>query len=189
MKILGIGGIGGDAATVILNDGVVTAAIEESKLSRGQKHSGLPAASIAACLRLSHLTPDQIDYVTLVRPRNVESRMHLTLRDHFPQSRMALVEHHTAHAASAFFASPFSDATVLTLDRAGDLRCGARWKGKGRHLTLESEFFYPDSLGDLYGRVTELLGFHAQADEHKVQWMGASGDDRFVPLFREIIGG
>ena len=106
----------------------------------------------------------------------------------FPQSRIALVEHHTAHAASAFFASPFAEATVLTLDRAGDLRCGARWHGEGRHLTLESEFFYPDSFGDLYGRVTELLGFHARGDEHKVQWMGASGDDRFVPLFREIIG-
>ena len=188
MKILGIGGIGGDAAAVVLDNGAVTAAIEESKLSRGHKHSGLPMASISACLRLSHLSPEQIDYVALVRPRTADSRLHLTLRDHFPQSRLALVEHHTAHAASAFFASPYADATVLSLDRTGDLRCGAKWHGDGRHLTLESEFFSPDSLGDLYGRVTELLGFHARADEHKVQWMGASGDNRFVALFREIIG-
>ena len=188
MKILGIGGIGSDAAAVILNDGVITAAIEESKLSRGHKHGGLPQASIAACLRLSKLKSEQIDYVALVRPRAADSRMHLSLRDQFPQSRIALVEHHTAHAASAFFASPFPEATVLTLDRAGDLRCGARWRGEGRHLTLESEFFYPDSLGDLYGRVTELLGFHAQVDEHKVQWMSPAGDNRFVALFREIIG-
>ena len=188
MKILGIGGIGGDAASVILNDGVVTAAIEESKLDRGHKHGGLPMASIAACLRLSHLKADQIDYVALVRPRNPDARMHFTLRDHFPHSRLALVEHHTAHAASAFFASPFREATVLTLDRTGDLRAGARWRGDGRRLALESEFFYPDSFGDLYGRVTELLGFRARADEHKVQWMGASGDDRFVELFGEIIG-
>ena len=158
MKILGIGGIGGDAASVVLKDGVVTAAVEESKLARGSHHGRLPMASIAACLRLSHLTADQIDYVALVRPRDADARIHLTLRDHFPQSRIALVEHHTAHAASAFFASPFRDAAVLTLDRAGDLRCGARWQGSGKHLTLESEFFYPDSLGDLYGRVTELLG-------------------------------
>ena len=188
MKILGIGGIGGDAAAAILNDGVVTAAIEESKLARGHQHSRLPMASIAACLRLSRLTPDEIDYVALVRPREADARMHFTIRDHFPHSRIALVEHHTAHAASAFFASPFADATVLTFDRAGDLRCGARWHGARKHLTLESEFFYPDSFGDLYGRVTELLGFRARVDEHKVQWMGASGDDRFVPLFREMIG-
>jgi carbamoyltransferase len=188
MKILGIGGIGGDAASVILNDGVVTAAIEESKLARGQKYSGLPMESVAACLRLSRLKPEQIDYVALVRPRAADARLHLSLRDHFPQSRIALVEHHTAHAASAFFASPFSQATVVTLDRAGDLRCGARWHGDGRHLRLQSEFFYPDSLGDLYGRVTELLGFHSRADEHKVQWLGAGGDNRFVELFRQVIG-
>ncbi len=184
MKILGIGGIGGDAASVVLSDGVITAAIEESKLSRGHRHGGLPMSSIAECLRLSNLTPNQIDYVALVRPRAAEARMHLTIRDYFPCSRLTLVEHHSAHAASAFFASPFSEATVLTLDRAGDLRCGARWHGEGKHLTLESEFFYPDSLGDLYGRVTELLGFRARSDEHKVQWMGASGDDRFVGSVR-----
>jgi carbamoyltransferase len=188
MKILGLGGIGGDAACVVLDDGNITAAVEESKLARGHQHGRLPMASIAACLRLSHLTADQIDCVALVRPRDADSRIHLTLRDHFPHGRIALVEHHTAHAASAFFASPFADATVLTLDRAGDLRCGARWQGSERHLTLESEFFYPDSLGDLYGRVTELLGFKARAEEHKVQWMGATGDDRLVPLFRDIIG-
>ncbi|HEY3836785.1 MAG TPA: carbamoyltransferase C-terminal domain-containing protein [Bryobacteraceae bacterium] len=187
MKILGIGGIGGDAAAVALNDGVVTAAIEESKLVRGQNHGGLPMEAIGACLRLSRLKAEQIDSVALVRP-GAAAGIHLALRNHFPQSRIALVEHHTAHAASAFFASPFSDATVVTLDRAGDLRCGARWRGEGRHLTLESEFFYPDSLGDLYGRVTELLGFRSQADEHKVQWMGAAGDGQFVDLFREVIG-
>jgi carbamoyltransferase len=188
MRILGLGGIGGDAACVVLDDGNVTAAVEESKLARGQQHGRLPMASIATCLRLAHLTADQIDYVALVRPREAASGIHLAIRDQFPHSRIALVEHHFAHAASAFFASPFTEATVLTLDRVGDLRCGARWLGSHRHLTLEGEFFYPDSLGDLYGRVTELLGFKAQADEHKVQWMGAPVDDRFVPLFRDIIG-
>ncbi len=162
MKILGIGGIGGDAAAVVLDDGTVTSAVEESKLARGHHQGRLPMASIAECLRLSKLTPDQIDYVALVRPREADARIHLTIRDHFPHSRIALVEHHTAHAASAFFASPFADATILTLDRAGDLRCGAKWHGSGQHLTLESEFFYPDSFGDLYGRVTEFLGYKAR---------------------------
>jgi carbamoyltransferase len=187
MNILGIGGVGGDAAAVVVKDGVVTAALEESKLIRGHKHRGLPMEAITMCLKLSHLTAGEIDYVALVRPRTADFRMHLTIRDHFPHSRMALVEHHTAHAASAFYASPFESATVLTLDRAGDLRCGAKWSGKGRHLNLDSEFFFPDSFGDLYGRVTELLGFNSGSEEHKVQWMGVSGDDRFVPLFRDIL--
>jgi carbamoyltransferase len=90
-----------------------------------------------------------------------EEDVHLQLRSRFPASRMALVDHQVAHAASAYYASGFDEATVLTLDRRGDFRCGARWLGSGNQLTLEKELYFPDSLGDLYGRVTELLGFTA----------------------------
>jgi carbamoyltransferase len=93
------------------------------------------------------------------------------LRARFPNSRIVVVEHHTAHAASAYYPSPFEEATVLTLDRAGDFRCGTRWHAAGTQLSLERELYYPDSLGDLYGRVTELLGFRANLEEHKVQWL------------------
>ena len=92
-----------------------------------------------------------------------------------------------AHAASAFFASPFEQATVLTLDHAGDFRCGARWQASGGQIDLDKEWYYPDSLGRLYGAVTELLGFRARADEHKVQWLSASGDERYAPAFRAIV--
>jgi carbamoyltransferase len=98
-----------------------------------------------------------------------------------------VVEHHVAHAASAYFASPFEEATVLTLDHAGDFRCGARWHASGNQMQLEKEWYYPDSLGRLYRAVTTLLGYRAGADEHRVQWLSTSGDDRFVPLFREIV--
>jgi len=97
------------------------------------------------------------------------------------------VEHHQAHAASAFFASPFEEATVLTLDHAGDFRCGARWQPKDKQIQAEREWYYPDSLGRLYGAVTQLLGYRAGAEEHKVQWQSASGDERYAPLFREVL--
>jgi len=131
-----------------------------------------------------------VDCVALVRPFTTghESALHLALRKQFPSSRLALIEHHTAHAASAYFASPFQEATVLTLDRMGDFRCGARWQGEGNELRLEKEIYYPDSLGDLYGRITELLGFRANADEHKVQWLSTAGDpQKFMRLFEEIV--
>jgi carbamoyltransferase len=98
-----------------------------------------------------------------------------------------VVEHHLAHAASAYFASPFEEATVLTLDRGGDFRCGSRWRAHGSRMSLEQEYYAPDSPGGLYGRVTELLGFEANADEHKVQWMSVNGDDRYKDLFLEIL--
>ena len=119
-----------------------------------------------------------MDCVALVRPfaSGPETLMHLELRDTFPRQRIVLVEHHAAHAASAYFASPFDEATVLTLDRARRFPLRrALAAPSGSALTLEKELYYPDSLGDLYGRVTELLGFEPNADEHKVQWLSTSG--------------
>ena len=77
---------------------------------------------------------------------------------------------------------------MLTLNRGGDLRCGARWLGSASGLAIDAEFYYPDSLADLYTRVTELLGFSPDGDEHKTQWLSAGGDDSFVPLFDAIVG-
>src|SRR6204780_1504826 len=189
MIVIGLGGLLDEAACALLKNGQVLAAVEEAKLTRGQRPGGLPRAAIEECLRLSGATRDQVDLVALVRPiaRGPEAELHLALRDQFPNSEVVVVEHPLAHAASAFFASPFEDATVLTLDHAGDFRCGARWKAAGGQIELEKEWYYPDSLGRLYGAVTELLGFRARADEHKVQWLSASGDDRFGPVFRAMV--
>src|SRR5438309_1226162 len=189
MLILGIGGILGDAASAIVKDGQLVAAVEEVKVSRQYRLGALPEWSIASCLSMAHAKPEDVDSVAIVRPLSTgpETGLHLQLRARFPNSRIVLVDHHTAHAASAFYASPFSEATVLTLDRSGDFRCGARWKASGVQLVLEKEIYYPDSLGDLYGRVTELLGFKANADEHKVQWLSVNGDDRFRALFTEML--
>ena len=193
MIILGIGGILTDAASAILIDGRLVAAVEESKLvRRGRTQGGqLPDESIAMCLELASVRPDQVDCVAVVRPipASQEGGLHLNLRARFPQSRMALIDHHRAHAASAFYASPFDEATVLVIDRHGDFRCGSRWHAAdGQLLRLEKELYSPDSLGELYGRVTELLGFNAHADEHKVQWLSAGSTEPYCDIFLEIMG-
>jgi carbamoyltransferase len=189
MVILGLGGLLRDSACAVLKDGELRAAIEEAKLTRNLAPGSVPRAAIEECLRIAGATREEVDCVAIARPfaRGPESMFHLALRDEFPNSEIVVVEHHSAHAASAFFASPFEHATVLTLDHTGDFRCGARWKASGSELHLEKEWYYPDSLGRLYRAVTELLGFRAGADEHKVQWLSASGDPRFAPLFGEIL--
>lgn len=189
MIIFGIGGILHDAACAILIDGDLSAAVEQRKIARRHRPGELPEESIATCLRLAGVEPDQVDCVAMVRPlaARPEAPLHMELRARFPNSHLVLVEHQAAHAASAFYASPFEEATVLTLDRSGDFRCGARWHGSGNHLRMNKELYYPDSLGDLYGRVTTLLGFRPRADEHKVQWLSASGDGRFRNLFLDIL--
>jgi carbamoyltransferase len=191
MNILGIGGIGREPAAALLRDGQLVAAMEEVKIARRHQGSGLPLESLDACLEIAQVEPGDIDIIAVVRPvpANLAETLNSTLRSRFPRARMILVEHHLAHAASAFYASPFENATVLTLDRRGDVQCGARWIGSGNHLTLDSEMYFPDSLGDVYSRVTELLGFQSNADEHKTQWLSATGDDRYREMFLEILGG
>ncbi|MBM3736317.1 MAG: carbamoyltransferase [Acidobacteria bacterium] len=190
MAILGIGGVRNDAACALLDRGKLTAAVEQRKIARFHRVGELPREAIRACLKIGKKAAVQVEIVTLVRPigGGTENTLHLELRGMFPHAQVVIMDHHTAHAASAFYASGFEEATVLTLDRAGDLRCGARWHGRGTHLDLDRELYFPDSIAELYTRVTELLGYQPNADEHKVQWLSTSGDDRFAALFGEILG-
>jgi carbamoyltransferase len=178
MNILGIGGVLRDSAAALIKDNQIAAAIEETKLTRRIDPGKLPDASIAACLKIGGLTADQIDVVALARPLPAGSALPVALRA-FSNARVVSIDHHEAHAASAFFASPFEEATVITLDREGDLRCGAKWKGQGNHLTLEDEILYPNSMGELFGRITARLGFRPQAEEHLVQWLSATGQSLY----------
>ena len=175
MRILGIGGILSDAAVALGCDGELVAAVEQRKIARRMRPGQLPIEAIQACLDIGHLTADQVDCVAVARPvaRSSQTGLLEELRHRFPVARVVAVDHHLAHAASAYFASGFDHATVLTLDRSGDFRCGARWKAAGTHLEAEKELYFPDSPGELYGRVTKMLGFEPRADEHKVQWMSA----------------
>ncbi|MBX9603543.1 MAG: carbamoyltransferase [Bryobacteraceae bacterium] len=189
MLILGLGGLLGDAACAALSEGRIVAAVEESKLTRRRGDGAIPEAAISECLALAGFTRDRVDCVALVRPfsANQEPQVYIALRSMFPNAQVVVVEHQAAHAASAYYASPFDEATVLTMDRAGDFRCGAKWRASGSRLEIQREWYYPDSLGRLYGAVTELLGFRPRADEHKVQWLSTAGDDRFTDLFLELV--
>jgi len=187
MNILGIGGLPAEGSAVLIRESRIVAAIEEAKVSRRRETRSVPEAAIRECLRLANLKASDVHTVAIARPF-AQATLPLELRSQFTNARIVLVEHHHAHAASAYYASPFLDATVLTLDRMGDLRCGSKWRGEKDVLTLESESFYPDSLGDIYSRVTALLGFAPGADEHKVQWLSTAGAPEFGDLFGQMLG-
>src|ERR1700730_8428148 len=147
MIILGIGGVLSDAACSVLKDGELKAAVAETKVTRGFRPGQIPQASIEECLRLTGATRATVDCVAVVRPfaRGPESILHVTLRNQFPNAEIVVVDHHQAHAASAFFASPVEEATVLTLDHSGDFRCGTRWRASGNQIQPDKEWYYPDS--------------------------------------------
>lgn len=184
MIILGLGGTQDDAACALLRDGQLIAAVEEERLTRQAKPGPLPEQAISTCLDIARAAAADVTCVALARPYAPE--LHHELRRRFPQARVALIEHHTAHAASAYYLSPFDRATVLTLDRKGDSRCGALWEAEGPVMQLRQEAVVPDSLGELYSHVTRLLGFTPNADEHKVQWMSAAGEPKLKQHFLDL---
>lgn len=190
MLLLGIGGWLHDGAAAVMSDGAVLAAIEEEKLAREEHRGGLPVRAIEACLALADAVPAEVDCVALVRPLgdDTDNRFHLQLRTLFPKARIVVTDHHDAHAASAFYASPFDSARVLTLDRRGDMRCGSVWQGEGTALEPVEDLYAPDSPAVVYSRVTELLGFRSGREEHKVQWLSLAGTPRHRALFETMMG-
>jgi carbamoyltransferase len=101
--------------------------------------------------------------------------------------RWHFVEHHAAHAASAFHASPFQRAAVLTLDGRGEQATTSYSLGEGNTLRWLGQVNYPHSLGLLYEQVTGYLGFLPSSDEYKVMALASFGKPRFLADFREIV--
>src|SRR5690349_2410017 len=101
--------------------------------------------------------------------------------------RWHFVEHHIAHAASAFHASPYTSAAVMTLDGRGEHATTTYSIGSGNRLERIGQVDYPHSLGLLYERVTEYLGFLPSADEYKVMALASFGTPAYLDEFRAMI--
>ena len=101
--------------------------------------------------------------------------------------RWHYVGHHLAHAASAFHASPFDRAAVMTLDGRGERATTSYAVGEGTDLRWLGQVEMPHSLGLLYEDVTAYLGFLRSSDEYKVMALASYGKPVFVDAFRDII--
>jgi carbamoyltransferase len=97
------------------------------------------------------------------------------------------VDHHVAHAASAFYPSPYSRAAVLTLDGRGERATTTYSVGKDNELTQIGQVNMPHSLGLLYEKITAHLGFLPSSDEYKVMALASYGKPVFEKDFKEII--
>jgi carbamoyltransferase len=92
-------------------------------------------------------------------------------------------EHHEAHAASAFYPSPFDEAAILTVDGVGEWATASYGFGKGNEITLLKELHFPDSLGLLYSAFTYFTGFRVNSGEYKLMGLVPYGK----PKYRNLI--
>ena len=106
-------------------------------------------------------------------------RIRRTLRKRYGDIELPPIEfinHHYAHATSAFFHSGIDEALVLTVDGSGEMATTSWWKGSGASLERIHEIRTPHSLGWLYSAFTEFLGFEAYDGEYKVMGLAAYGE-------------
>ena len=114
------------------------------------------------------------------------------LQEHAPdfdwQKKLLFADHHLSHAASAFFASPYQDAAVLTMDGVGEWCTTSTAIGSGNQLQIKREIRFPHSLGLLYSAFTYYTGFRVNSGEYKVMGLAPYGEPRFAKvIFEKLI--
>ena len=216
MKVLGINHVTGllawshDSAAALVVDGKLIASAEEERFNRIRHSSGFPKHAIDYCLKEGGLTAKDIDilaisynpYAFLTRgrinlwPHNLACdianifilRRYLGgwLREHGSRARVVYIDHHLAHAASAYRMSGFEEANVLTVDGSGETESFAFFSGENGELKRMWDipfggFFTKKkwaSIGLVYTRVTGILGLGVSG-EGKTMGLASYGKPRF----------
>lgn len=104
-----------------------------------------------------------------------------------PKAPVLAFDHHLCHAASAFYASGFDRALILTSDEQGGGQSGIIAVAQAGVIRVLQSISCHDSLAWLYSQITELLGFLPHEHEHKTQWLAATAEPRYLDLFLRII--
>ena len=105
-----------------------------------------------------------------------------------PDCPILFTEHHQAHAASAFYPSPFTEAAILTIDGVGEWATTTIGLGRGNGIELLQELRFPHSLGLLYSAFTSYCGFRINSGEYKLMGLAPYGEPKFVDtIYRELL--
>ena len=100
------------------------------------------------------------------------------------KKKLLFSEHHLSHAASAFFASPYDKAAILTMDGVGEWTTSSIAVGKGNELKIIKEIRFPHSLGLLYSAFTYYTGFKVNSGEYKLMGLAPYGNPKYVDLIK-----
>jgi carbamoyltransferase len=102
-----------------------------------------------------------------------------------PDCAILFTEHHQAHAASAFYPSPFNEAAILTVDGVGEWATTTIAVGRGSEIKMLEEVRFPHSLGLLYSAFTAYCGFRINSGEYKLMGLAPYGEPKYADVIRE----
>jgi len=185
-----------DSAAALLGEAGIVAAIEEGKLARTRTIGGVPRAAIQFCLERAGIVWRDVQQIAVAgQPSESSESVAFELSNIRTLKQMAgssagrvkTFDHHLCHAASAFYASPYERALIVTLDEGGEGRSGIVTIGEGNRIQEIESVQFPHSLGRVYSQVTRLLGWRAHGDEHKTQWLSLAGDPEFELEFTAML--
>jgi carbamoyltransferase len=202
---------GQDAAAALIIDGEVVAAAAEERFDRRKHSAHFPALAIQYCLQRAGLSIGDIDEIahafnyapyeklyssdplTAQLYQQVYSKhalMELIHRDlgDIAEDRVHQVDHHLAHAASAYYTSGWAECLVVVADGMGEAHGVSVYKGCGGQLEPLAKIAAADSIGILYSLVTLHLGFDFNSDEYKIMGLAPYGDpERFRSFFADEV--
>lgn len=209
-----------NSGVCIIKNGEILVAIDEERYSRNKNEGRFPIKALEDAYEISGLKPDDIDLVAMpdVSPlaqfklvtkyalktyfdtglflKNYlrETYRFSELKRHLPNNlshtKKRYVEHHIAHASSAYHTSPWKDATIITLDGMGDFSMsGITAIGRFGEINVLKRLngFY--SPGLFYMIITEILGFISGRHEGKVTGLAALGkyNEKLEKIFIDFI--
>ena len=163
-----------DSSAAIVKDGLLIAMSDQERFSRNKSAiNESPIDAIKFCLEKAKISIDDLDAIALgtdvellnkwlcLSEEEMKSRIKLDDIDRlFPKDKfkykklpkIVYVNHHLAHAASAFRASGFDDAAILVVDNRGEDVSTSLAFGKGKEICFLKQYGVSHSLG-LYYRV------------------------------------
>ncbi len=170
-----------DVSACLVVDGKVVAAIEEERLSRIKFSAGrLPYLSVKVVLEHAGLTIKDVDCMGFhgsTWEPEIEDRVRDYFRNYFGYApTLKRYHHHDCHCVSAYYASGFDEALVVSIDSSGDGISVQISTGKNGKLTQIERFTRPNSFGLFYSLVTQYCGFVKDSDEYKLMGLSSYGD-------------
>lgn len=205
MKILGLKILGHDTGAALLADDKVVA-ISQERLDRKKYSRAFPKESIDYCLSAAGLNNiDDVDFVAIEQMDTTTEMLIKILKKRGWWDKISgktiFVNHHDAHAASAFFCSPFDDAAVMVVDSAGQeanlgdgltgVETETFYKGDPKGLSKIARNYAPinrytgwlsdfSGVGNFYSQVTYFIGF-GKHEEGKTMGLAPYGKNLFIP--------
>jgi carbamoyltransferase len=169
--ILGIAGASRNAALALCVGGRVVGVCEHERVTRTRRaalrHGRLPKETLATMLRLGVCSEQEIAVYAAS-----ETSIQLP-----PDRRVEYVDHHVAHAATAFYSSPFTDATIVVCDRRGSPELTV-WRGDERGIRQEDFSWAGLAFASVYSQAAEAMGFGRDGDEHRLEALARVGERR-----------